>query len=563
LELSAFGDPSAANEVGNPAASSFYGLPTTLLNPDPFLREVKDGGYATILRGESRPASWLLLEGSAARYHRLFTDRGRTEIGSTQPLFVDLVSGEWSGGVGEVLDEWRTRRHSAKGAATAFLGPHTVKGGLEFDRDLFVLVGGTAYVTRADEVGFIERVNDTTFVGFTEYRDKEVSDRIVHAYLQDSWQATDWLVVNAGLRWATQSYIGVGDTIAQSFSTQWQPRLGLVVALGRRHKLSASAGRYYLQLPLLLTMNSHGKGTVVSCEHAWRQDPRNPPIVNAPTFCFSSAVEPRREGVEGEHADEVVVGYEGRLPGGLDFATRGIYRALREAWGAGFDTSAGAFRLGNLGRGELAFLPRPTRRHAALEFTVLRRSSSPLSFLASYVLSRTHGNYSGIYSSGDGEDFPPQLNVALELAEQASNSTGLLPNDRTHVFKAAGSYGFRHGLSVGAFFTAQSGIPLTDLGQSSLGFGRPVFLVERGSAGRTPAVWDLDLRISYQWPTGLLPGRGRIILDLRNVGSPRTAVLLEQYKFLDPANSVLNPTFGQAKAYQPPMSLRLGLEIGL
>jgi len=105
----------------------------------------------------------------------------------------------------------------------------------------------------------------------------------------------------------------------------------------------------------------------------------------------------------------------------------------------------------------------------------------------------------------------------FDLPEMLVNATGLLPNDRTHVFKLFGSYATRFGLTLGASFIAESGIPLSEHGGSSIGY--PLnFVTERGSNGRTPALWDLGLRSVYAlghanrqtgWGTACAPRRSR------------------------------------------------------
>ena len=106
----------------------------------------------------------------------------------------------------------------------------------------------------------------------------------------------------------------------------------------------------------------------------------------------------------------------------------------------------------------MSFLPRAKREYAALEFTVGRSAARHLNFLFSYVLSRTHGNYAGLFSSDQGFAQPGNY-FSLVLEEQGVNSTGLLPNDRTHVFKLSGSYAFDFGLTAGTFLTVASGTP--------------------------------------------------------------------------------------------------------
>jgi len=156
--------------------------------------------------------------------------------------------------------------------------------------------------------------------------------------------------------------------------------------------------------------------------------------------------------------------------------------------------------------------------------------------MASYVLSRNIGNYTGLYAtdyqlahanSGPQYDFPDLM----------TNAYGLLPNDRTHVAKVAASYRLRFGATLGGFLTAASGTPLNEYGTSAYATGYYTFLRPRGSVGRTPVIWSLDLHASYDLavPQGAKV-RPRILLDVFNVGSPRKALLYDQVHYLDAGN---------------------------
>ena len=276
---------------------------------------------------------------------------------------------------------------------------------------------------------------------------------------------------------------------------------------------------------------------------------------------------PEVEGLRGEHFDEVVVGYERALPHRMTFGVRGVARSVREAIGVGF------YRyfieppdFGNPGRGELSWLPPYTRDYRALELTLERSAAGKLGFLVSYVYSRNHGNYGGLYAA-DQRWAAPQNYFSLQLEDQAINSTGLLPNDRTHALKLVSTWAATEDLSIGAFFSAMSGTPLNELGATWFVY-RPMFLVERGSAGRTPTLWDLNLRVTYNLQRLFRAASApevRLIADLQHVGSPRKAVDYDQQRFWsvdgDGSQGTPNLGFGQTIAYQEPMSLRLGLQI--
>ena len=93
------------------------------------------------------------------------------------------------------------------------------------------------------------------------------------------------------------------------------------------------------------------------------------------------------------------------------------------------------------------------------------------------VFSRVDLDVSGVTVTGGG---------AQPIAQngfQAVNSTGLLPNDRPHVFKMSGTWRASGALEAGAIFNWMSGTPLNRFGAGP--FGYPRFLAPRGSVGRT------------------------------------------------------------------------------
>ena len=281
---------------------------------------------------------------------------------------------------------------------------------------------------------------------------------------------------------------------------------------------------------------------------------------------------PPIEGLVGEHVDELVLGYERGIGAHLLLGAQGIYRELRAAFGTGVNEEF-EFVTGNYGRGNLDFLPEADRTYRALQLTAAWRDED-LGASASYVLSRSGGNYTGQYDTDSGVTNPGN-NLSLQLPAQGTNSTGRLPNDRTHVFRLSGFYRFGFGLEAGTFFLWQSGTPLNELGSS--GFWRPIFLAERGSVGTSPAIWDLNFRFAYDLG-GLTRSlvRSRLLLDVLHLGSEREMVWADQAKYLGVDESVSpvdsfedlaagqtlpNPSYGQALRYQPPMQVRLGVEV--
>ncbi|MBN1348318.1 hypothetical protein JXJ21_02825 [candidate division KSB1 bacterium] len=195
-----------------------------------------------------------------------------------------------------------------------------------------------------------------------------------------------------------------------------------------------------------------------------------------------------------------------------------------------------------------------------------RTGNQRFNFIDSYVLSRNYGNYSGVYDAEHRLEFPNSTRTLCRV-EQLPNSTGLLPNDRTHSFKFIGSYAFDFGLSIGSFFSWQTGTPLNEFGGSVWGTPFHTFLVKRGTAGRTPSIWDLNFRFSYNLNKAIRSfGYQRLILDIFHLASQRDVVDIEQRHYLiaDSEGNQLseNATYLEPYKFQPPMTVRLGFEVG-
>jgi hypothetical protein len=178
--------------------------------------------------------------------------------------------------------------------------------------------------------------------------------------------------------------------------------------------------------------------------------------------------------------------------------------------------------------------PKPKRDYDAVEFHVRKRFSNNWAADATYTYSRIYGNYPGLSSSDEWGRNSPNVNrlwdnTVMSYNPQQQVVYGVLNSDRPHQFKVSGSYDFNFGLSAGAFWILQSGLPNSTVFRAS-GGGYPVFVNGRNDLGRLPTYENLDLVLTQTFRLG---GNRRIalqanfdnVLDLKNV----TNFFYEQY----------------------------------
>jgi hypothetical protein len=554
FEFSLFGDPTIHDAVNVPiVAPAGY----TLLNPDPYLMRLETGGVVGSLRSSVSIGNRVLLEASLARSDGRENELGGTESARREPFLLDNVSRTVAGGAFLTSRADFTRSAAVlRGSVT--LGSHTLAAGGEYEdvavsRD-FGHPGGYS----------IERVDSASFVTTFEQSRGNFHNRVATGYLQDSWRATDQLTVNAGVRWSSQTLSGASVSVAQRFGGEWQPRVGVVWDPGAAgtQRVFGSYGRFYQQVPL--TLSTFWYADIPFVLSFFSTDPRAPGVTPDSVLDLSTfEVDWARSipGLEVEHFDEFTVGYERLVGSSSKLTARLIRRDLRSSFQWGLDEANERWVLGTPGEGDFAFLPRPKREYSALELSV-NGAWKEVTYRGSYVLSRNWGNYPGLYDSDLGVTTPGGTRGFI-APHQAVNSTGLLPNDRTHVFKLSASHRTKFGLLAGTTFTWASGTPRTVFAP---GPGIPVFrafVKARGSAGRTPGLWDLNIRLGYDLNV-LRGAQSRVLLDVLHIGNPQKAVQLEELQYLKNTNGVFsdeNPSYGMPIAYQPPMMARLGAEV--
>lgn len=550
--LTAIGDPAQHFAVGSTVSNVAI---AQALNPDPLLTRINEGGYNVLASGTCMASDKLFLESSVSYIDRRYRSDPATDRGKDELFFADYTGAEgpvFSGGHwGETYADSRQLTISFK--STLALGGHTLKGGFEYrDNELNSYANQYALGHQTEDLYTTDAFNESGIV----------HNRIPSLYVQDSWRVGSGLMLNYGLRWSGEFWVASDGKVAQRITDEFQPRIGVVFKPGRNgmSKIFGSYGRFYQEVSTFLMTSYYVQGARW-LSMGYDHDPRLDPGRAVYVYEGGGQIQKEIERLKGQCYDEFVFGYERALGKPYKFRVQGILRSLRFGIedGPGRD---GQYYCANPGRPPIDVAPAAKRRYAGLELTFMKPGGGHFYFEASYTLSRAYGNYTGLFMQDVGFNWPntsPQLDIP-DLAVD-----GLLPNDRTHVFKFFGSYRFPFGLSAGAFFIWQSGTPLNERGISTTYPGYAKYL-QKGTAGRTPSIVDLNLRVTYQmrnaFGTKIAP---RVVLDLFHIASGRKPVAYQELHYFgldeDGNQSDPNPLYMHPSSYFPPMSGRLGLEI--
>jgi hypothetical protein len=548
--LTALGDPTRHSSVDIWAFAQ-------ALNPDPLLTKHTQGGYNFLANGSYFFNNVFFLESSVSYIDRCDRSDPATKRGSQEISFVDFTGAEGAvisgGNNSQSYGDSRQLTISCK--STLVLGEHTLKGGFEYrDNELNSYSSQKSLSLSTEDDYLLQTVTGSGIV----------HNRIPSLFVQDSWRIGGRLKLNFGLRWSGEFWVASDGRVTQRITDEYQPRIGIIFEPGRygASKIFGSYGRFYQEISTLLMTWYELQGAIYRYT-IYDHDPRLDPsggIIAAET---SGQIQKEIEGLKGQNYDEFVLGYEQAFGKSYKFRLQGIHRNLRFGIEDCMNYDGEIF-CANPGRPPLEEMPKMKRRYYGLELTLMKSGGRSFDFEASYTLSRSYGNYPGLFAQDSGDN-RPNVSWQFDIPDQVIQGNGLLPNDRTHVFKFFGSYRLPFGLSAGAFFIWQSGTPLSEIGTSAIFIGLPKYL-QRGTVGRTPAVADLNIRIAYQVPnafgTKIAP---RVVLDVFHIGSRRKPVTYDQFHYygVDELGNQTdpNPLYKHPTSYFPPMSGRLGLEV--
>jgi hypothetical protein len=226
--------------------------------------------------------------------------------------------------------------------------------------------------------------------------------------------------------------------------------------------------------------------------------------------------------------------------------------------------------------------PKYKRNYYALSLTAERNFNDKFYLNVSYTYARSYGNSEGLVDSNIGQN-DTGTSELFDYPELMYGTNGDQTNDHTHTVKAYGAWKVTNEWTLGANLLAQTGRPRNCYGDAPIdavigGYGSsagsaPYMYcvtdgtgqwVSRGSAGRTPTLWQLDLNVAYQpqWFKGLT-----LRATVFNVFNRHTVLTVneKQNANYSPANggtwSTYNTTtYLMPTSYQAPRYVQLNAE---
>jgi hypothetical protein len=415
------------------------------------------------------------------------------------------------------------------------LGHHVVKAGLSAEYTTYDHLkghaGGTAIIesaqgqlSDAEHFGVLAGPDNPSFLEPFHITTKSL---IAGGFLQDSWSVLDKITVNLGLRYDVQEMFAGNGQLGLTLPNEWSPRLGVVYDPTQegRAKIFASYARYFENVPLGLAdgaisgepsaLATYGSNCTVQavgqpngCQNAASRVPGNAangsPTPHSPSQkwgTFGAGADTVDPNLQPTTTDEISGGFEYELfkdaRVGISYTKRWLVRWLEDM---SIDNRA-TFFIGNPGYGIGSGFPAAQRDYDAGTLYLMKNFGDTWLLSASYTLSYLRGNILGLF--GQNGELDPNHNAAFDTKTLMINSSGPLPGDNTHSIKIFGAKDWilnkENGFSTGLALRAQSGAPLDFFASDSIYGAGSYLLLPRGSAGRLPWIYDVDVNIGYRY----------------------------------------------------------------
>jgi hypothetical protein len=425
---------------------------------------------------------------------------------------------------------------------------------------------------------------------------KKTKQQYTAYWIQDNWNITDYFMLKVGVRLdqihmkGGNNSINVPATIMPqggprgpfsngiarkvNINDMWAPRIGFTwdVAHNNKSKLYGFFGQYYERIPNDMAIRAL---TDEYFTFEYFSDPQltTPASISYAYGLYPTKIQngPKGGGLKGSYNEEWLLGFQYEIRPDFSVGARAIYRSLGRAIEDISNDGGQTYIVTNPDQwtGQFSYLPRngvygwynypkPTRIYKALEITADKRFSNNWMLQGSYVLSRLEGNYEGLFSNDNGQ-LDPNITSKYDLPQLLVDAYGILPNDRTHVLKVFGGYFFPNfPLELSGNFTLQSGTVVSKLGADDYYGTNEGFCAPRGTAGRLPTLWTLDLGIQYTfklWTSNLA-----LRADIFNVtNEQRTTAVDQTYNNVDVQNVQNYPYFKKETAHQAARRIRLAI----
>jgi hypothetical protein len=591
-----------------------------------FLYKSEDGATDFLGKFDYVSGSTLLLNMLVGQHNEMANTDPATTLGGLLPGYSDQSNTTYGrdGGLG-AADHQKNSRTVAKIDLTKFLtgfGDHELKFGADYedlkadimrrytgspdggtfcdeppcyDYPQFITNYGDYYKHSFYTYGNIDPYNITAADIRPEFAvDPETKNYSV--YLQDSWKMGSRFTANVGVRWEKQNLLDPAGNSRITISDNWAPRLGAIwdVTGSGSSKLYASAGYFYESVPMDINIRALGGEVTADVFNSDRFSPFPKPGDSA--SILSGEGEPVDPNIKGQYIAEYILGYDIAVSTKFSVGVKGIYRALERVIEDGltaFDAyGEPAYSIGNPGQGTFKYalncdmdhnydgsgcykgltdeeraalftrIPDPKRIYKGLELSFNKRLADNWQMLGSYVYSKLEGNYDGAFQASTGQ-LDPNINSAFDYANFMYNSRGYLSGDVRHAFKLSAAYDFPFRLSTGFTFYYQTGTPMNRYGYWDRYGNWEVLLDPRGSVGRQPDSYEMDIRFTYKMDIG--PTIAQFDLDVTNFLNRQGGVYRDEVWSLvegdngspEPAND----TYGKMVAYQSPTAIRLSARV--
>jgi hypothetical protein len=424
-------------------------------------------------------------------------------------------------------------------------------------------------------------------------------------FLQDSWDLGKSFTLKVGLRWEKQALANEDGREWIKLTDNYAPRLGFVwdpTNTGTQ-KLSGSYGRYFQNIPMDINIRFMGAeaDAYVYNQSLTSLDPNGVrasrtrgTLSTLDGLEAAYGIVPVDPNLKGQSVDEFSLGYETQVDK-WSFGGTLIYKKLNrviEDGGAVITDADGnpafVYVVGNPGEGTMmtapnlaytdAFsIPKPKREYKALQLTAQRKMSDNWGLFASYVYSKTQGNYDGTYQRSTGQ-IDPMINSAFDYYDfnvvwtptcvmdgTCKTLDGYLSNDRRHQAKVDIYYTAQLGpgsLTASASPYYMSGRPKTKQGWSDIYRNNELSLSNRGGMGTMPAEYELDLGLGYQMPLGPVSftARADVFNALNRQGITDTDMIWALTEDGNTSETPTNPNYGKPNAWQAPRFYRFSLK---